>query len=447
MQGQLQDPVVRARLLELPETLAREARGARRRSPAKRLHQMRTAIAFELVLETGMRSPELADLRVEQVQPPADGVTNGCILAVATDGMGSRCDYQLSAPCAARVLDYIEHFRPSTTSSRPRALLFVQRHERPVTSTALADAIKKATKRHLGAALAPSHLRHFVATLYLQSSPGDLSGLKDLLGHRHLQTTALLYGHLGDDWGSRELGGAPGPGLPVGQHRGWTSWLRLAYMASSTGPRKTVGYGRSQPRPRLTSSNVGNALGGVRKPCARRCGHMAVGSATCPSVIPSRCARPRSNDSAASDSNGSSGAYAANVKPQSVASFIGHYINALHAVAPSYNTAFLRVVGSYQRQATLRARFAKRIEALDLYSLGIDLMNRAAGMRAPHERATTYRDGLLIALLISSPLRRRNLSQLRLQKHLRRVGDQYWIVVDGEETKSGQAIEHALPPR
>ena len=197
VQRQLQDPVVRARLLELPETLAREARGARRRSPAKRLHQMRTAIAFELVLETGMRSPELADLRVEQVQPPADGVTNGCILAVATDGMGSRCDYQLSAPCAARVLDYIEHFRPSTTSSRPRALLFVQRHGRPVTSTALADAIKKATKRHLGVALAPSHLRHFVATLYLQSNPGDLSGLKDLLGHRHLQTTALLYGHLG----------------------------------------------------------------------------------------------------------------------------------------------------------------------------------------------------------------------------------------------------------
>ena len=140
------------------------------------------------------------------------------------------------------------------------------------------------------------------------------------------------------------------------------------------------------------------------------------------------------------------GAYAANVKPQSVASFIGHYINALHAVAPSYNTAFLRRRQvDYQRQATPRARFPKRIEALDLYSLGIDLMNRAAGMRAPHERATTYRDGLLIALLISSPLRRRNLSQLRLQKHLRRVGDQYWIVVDGEETKSGQAIEHALP--
>src|SRR5262249_28978081 len=60
---QLSDPSCRAKLLALPGALAASARQGRA-SPARRLLRMRTAVAIELLLLTGVRLAALADLRV-----------------------------------------------------------------------------------------------------------------------------------------------------------------------------------------------------------------------------------------------------------------------------------------------------------------------------------------------------------------------------------------------
>ena len=60
-------------------------------------------------------------------------------------------------------------------------------------------------------------------------------------------------------------------------------------------------------------------------------------------------------------------------------------------------------------------------------------------------RAIAFRDGLMIALLASRPLRRGNFASLRLGYHLHTTPTGYRIEIPNEESKTGQIIETAIP--
>jgi integrase len=84
----------------------------------------------------------------------------------------------------------------------------------------------------------------------------------------------------------------------------------------------------------------------------------------------------------------------------------------------------------------------------ELFALGIELMQRAEAdepSRSPRDCAVLYRDGLMMALLSSCPLRLRNLLGLMIGQHLMRRGDAYWVVFQAEETKTRRPIEVPLP--
>ena len=86
-----------------------------------------------------------------------------------------------------------------------------------------------------------------------------------------------------------------------------------------------------------------------------------------------------------------------------------------------------------------------------LYTLGLGLMERAAeaafALAAPSKaHALAYRDGLLIALLASVPLRRRTLSALRIGRQLVRAGQHWALEIPPEDTKTRRALEFPLPP-
>jgi hypothetical protein len=54
------------------------------------------------------------------------------------------------------------------------------------------------------------------------------------------------------------------------------------------------------------------------------------------------------------------------------------------------------------------------VSATDLFDLGLDLMRRASSASTVLERAVIYRDGLMISVLSTRPLRLRNLIGLEL---------------------------------
>jgi integrase/recombinase XerD len=72
-------------------------------------------------------------------------------------------------------------------------------------------------------------------------------------------------------------------------------------------------------------------------------------------------------------------------------------------------------------------------------------MARAETETTPPRRFKSYRDGLMIALLASRPLRLRNLTGLTLDRTLVKRGDLWWIQIPAAETKTKNAIELPWP--
>jgi integrase/recombinase XerD len=82
-----------------------------------------------------------------------------------------------------------------------------------------------------------------------------------------------------------------------------------------------------------------------------------------------------------------------------------------------------------------------------LYTLGIDLMDRAVSSGKPataRAMQTAYRDGLIIALLALIPLRRRTLAALRIGKHLVRSNNRWFLDIPAEDTKTKRSLEYPI---
>lgn len=134
------------------------------------------------------------------------------------------------------------------------------------------------------------------------------------------------------------------------------------------------------------------------------------------------------------------------IAPMSVVAEINHLRMALGAIAPGLDLTWLAEVQSRTaRLAQPRDRRQKMLDARRLYSLGLTLMAAAQSTVNPHQAAREYRDGLLIALLISRPLRLKNLAELEVGTHLIPVGEGYLLCIPGDATKSRQPLEFDVP--
>jgi site-specific recombinase XerD len=113
--------------------------------------------------------------------------------------------------------------------------------------------------------------------------------------------------------------------------------------------------------------------------------------------------------------------------------------------------AWLRrlVVRLEARPEPVRDKRARLQLAHALIDLGVRLTAEAESQMSssPRERARLYRDGLMIAFLSCHPLRLGNFRHLELGRHLWRLGDHWWLEVEGAETKTGQPLQLPVQAR
>jgi len=148
-------------------------------------------------------------------------------------------------------------------------------------------------------------------------------------------------------------------------------------------------------------------------------------------------------------------AYVAHLRENNASSTVAARVHqlqeALRVLAPGErNLKLLRGVGSALRALAEPAR-VKRSHfhaPREMFALGIQIMQRAEfkdTSRSPCNPAVLYRDGLMIALLSSCPIRLRNLLGLKVGQHLLRRGEVYWVVIEEQETKTRRPVEVPLP--
>ena len=104
-----------------------------------------------------------------------------------------------------------------------------------------------------------------------------------------------------------------------------------------------------------------------------------------------------------------------------------------------------RLVARLESERRPRSKAARIVTSARLSELGAKLMKEAIGLDGEIKSAVGYRDGLMIALLALRPVRLRTFSLMRLNRHLRQVGQEWRMVFDGPELKSGRPFEITVP--
>lgn len=138
------------------------------------------------------------------------------------------------------------------------------------------------------------------------------------------------------------------------------------------------------------------------------------------------------------------------VSPWSVAMMVQALARMLKVMAPSHDWDWLEnTISNLKRIAEpSRDKRPHMVDPRELYALGMHLMVEAKerASNGDYHADTMGRDGLMIAMLITSPIRIGNLTMIEIGQHLLSDGDVYLLRFSEEETKTSRAIESELPP-
>jgi integrase/recombinase XerD len=91
-----------------------------------------------------------------------------------------------------------------------------------------------------------------------------------------------------------------------------------------------------------------------------------------------------------------------------------------------------------------RDKLSRMVSAANLLVLGVRLMETCADVRGQQVyRASQFRDGLIIALLICCPMRLRSLTEIVIGQHLMFDGRGYRLDFTAAETKGGRPYQRS----
>jgi site-specific recombinase XerD len=190
----LRDQEALTRLMRLPVVI--DKRLSNVTTPTVRQAQlMQMAVLLELLLHVPMRVKNAASLDLgKHFMRPNAGARRCWRLNVKKGEIKNNraIEAELSAETSAFVDRYASVFRPALTPIQSNAL-FVSATGRQKGPNALAKQFSAFVRRELGLAINIHLMRHVVACAYLQASPGDYEGARQLLGHKHVATTVNFY--------------------------------------------------------------------------------------------------------------------------------------------------------------------------------------------------------------------------------------------------------------
>lgn len=183
-----------ARLLDLPETIARRL-GRTDPVAYNDVVRLQSALAMAIVLAAPMRVKNLAGLTLDRHLVRTRAGTDAVLhLVIPAAEVKNDVDLEFALPADVRaLLDlYLRRFRPLLTRE-PSPFLFPTRQGGAKTPAQLAAQVQRALKQETGFDLNIHAFRHLCAMLYLREHPREYETVRLLLGHKSLATTIRIY--------------------------------------------------------------------------------------------------------------------------------------------------------------------------------------------------------------------------------------------------------------
>jgi integrase len=158
-----------------------------------------SAIAVQLLLVMPMRSKNLVELRLDtellRYDARSPRITHVC---VPSDQVKNdvRLEFAVHKDVAAMIETYIRSFRAHLPHANS-VWLFPARDaaDRPRSQGGLAKAVTAAIKRYVGIDMNVHLFRGYAGKVLLDDDPNAIDELRQLLGHKELETTLMYYTH------------------------------------------------------------------------------------------------------------------------------------------------------------------------------------------------------------------------------------------------------------
>lgn len=189
---QFDDEANLARLLHLPDRLFREALRITPPNP-KAARQAQVALAIEILLSCPIRAANLRALQLDRhILRPAGsrGPAFLCLEPVEVKNE-RRIDIELPQRLHRMIDTYAERFLPLFGDTD--GFLFVTGAGRPKGYDTLAHQVCRTIRERTGIVMTLHQFRHLAASLFLDKHPGGYEALRQLFGHRSIETAVRSY--------------------------------------------------------------------------------------------------------------------------------------------------------------------------------------------------------------------------------------------------------------
>lgn len=159
----------------------------------QRAHLLQSALAIALLLNCPMRMENLSGLLLDQHFDRVGPDTIHVVIDRAEVKNKKDLTYQLS-PSVVRLFDlYVSTYRPLLLGRSNTSALFISRNGRQKDPAQLGNQITKLIRQETGLEVNPHLFRHLAGYLFLEAHPGHYEPVRQLLGHKDIQTTIDFY--------------------------------------------------------------------------------------------------------------------------------------------------------------------------------------------------------------------------------------------------------------
>lgn len=186
---QFEDPVVKDRLLNLPQELRRLAQNNRTSSHRRRT-LAQVAVAIELLIVTLLRIKNLAALELGHHLVRSGDRLFLTIPAEELKTKMNALDFELPMQTTELIDWSVEGRNRRPTECR---YLFPGEGGGHKSISTLRRQIEETVWKHVGAKVNPHLFRHLGGELYLERNPGGYEVLRRVLGHARMETTTKYY--------------------------------------------------------------------------------------------------------------------------------------------------------------------------------------------------------------------------------------------------------------
>jgi integrase len=181
-------------VVSLPNVLMQQARAAKDHAPIKAAVTAQLAVAIAILSFAPVRLSNLISIELDNNLIKPGGPNTAYWLVFPHYDVKNRVDLQFKfdEPLTDLIDEYVHEYRPVLLRGSNTSRLFPG-ESGPKTSNTLGAQITQRIQKAVGLRLTVHQFRHASTAIYLKHHPGHYETVRQLLGHRSIQTTTHFY--------------------------------------------------------------------------------------------------------------------------------------------------------------------------------------------------------------------------------------------------------------